>query len=101
MKLPENVDPEAIKNKMIDSTNAKRRVELLNIIDPDGRYMQQLARNRAAFDPTSLKNDMVPIATIPAPLEDFLISMHGEDFWRDPDFWKKHPEYLERPVADL
>lgn len=85
--------------KIADAVNAKRRQELIDIYDT-GDMLKEIAKTRESgeYDKGNKSKSMRKIASIPVEVDIFLTKLYGEDYYKDPSFFKTR--FTEWAVVD-
>lgn len=86
--------------KIADKINAKRRAELLSLMDFDNPVFKYLAdlRMKQTFKDGSKDKTYRKIASLPYEVDIFFSRVYGSDYYKDPDFFTK--KYQEWAVID-
>lgn len=82
--------------KVAENINKKRRQELFDIYSNSDLF-NEIKRMKAlgVFDQGSKSKVWRKIATLPLEVDAFFTKVFGPEYYKDPDFFKKHaPEWM-------
>lgn len=92
--IPEELTP-AI-TKLANSVNAKRQQEIFNIYSHTTEFDNYVneVKDKGTFEKGNKSKSMRKIASFPMGVDAFFTKVYGEDYYKDPNFFKKtHPEW--------
>ena len=92
-----STDVQKAVKKVVEAINRKRQKQIEEAYDPQGvvqAHLTEEKRSRWYQNPVG-KAGWQKVATIPVEVDRWFVKMYGEDYYKDPDFFRKHaPEWM-------
>ncbi len=83
--------------KIAEDINRKRRTELFSVFRSSSEVQKYLAtlKKSGAYKNGSRSKVWRKVASMPVEVDKFFSDVYGEDYYKDPDFFRKHaPEWM-------
>ena len=91
--LPKNQSAfDASIRKLADEINTKRQLEINQIYSGKNEFDEYVgyAREHGVFEKGNKSKSMRKIASFPVEVDQFFTKVYGDNYYKDPDFFKKY-----------
>lgn len=88
--------------KVANKVNSQRRKELRDVYTNRSEFKEFLRKHKQYYEHPKGGAHWRLHASFPVVVDDFFSNMYGQDYYKDPDFFKKHyPEWLAIDEKDI